>query len=228
MRKLITIAALFTLVGTVAATEVVVKGVKGTVEARSGVSEEWIAVKAGQVLTSDNTLRTGKKASVVLVAGGRTFTIPELTVLEVGDLQEMSQEELLLKLAMADIRVVPAQDSSGEVPTPKTTIIHGRRMMGESSDVRNGEEYREMEVKGTKVLYDYHFYPTCALRGRELLVYYPELRARFDFRVMIAAALEKSNLRGEALDEYIRLSAEQLSPSQKSFVEKNTRRLKQQ
>ncbi len=227
MRKLLSVMTLLIFCGTLAAGELVVKNVKASVEARSGVSEEWIKLKAGDVLKSDNTIKTGKNSSVTVVAAdGRVFVIPELTMLEVSDLRNISQEDLLLKLAMADIRGVPPQNGSGEISIPNTTIIHGKKYAAENRAPRPAKGFRDMEVNGTKVLYNYAFYPTCVLRAKEMLRFYPELKSRFEFRMMIANALEKSNLRGEALNEYIALCSEKLPPSQKAVVEENSRRLK--
>jgi hypothetical protein len=84
-----------------------------------------------------------------------------------------------------------------------------------------------MEVRGTTLLYKYEFYPTCILKAKQTMVYYPELKSRFEYRRMIAQALEKMRLTGEALGEYISITKEKLSPSQRKSVEENIRRLKQ-
>ena len=230
MRKLISVLTILTFCGTLSAADFVAKRVKGSVEVRQGVSEEWSEVKVGDILSPDNTIMTGKKSSLTIVQGdGEQVIIPELTILDVGDLRTMSQEELLLKLAMADVRAIPAQESGREIAAPNTTVIHGRNpSASEDRAVETQKAFREMEVKGTKVLYNYGFYSTCILRAKEMLRFYPELKSRFEFRTMIANALERNNLRGEALNEYFTLSAEKLPYWQKRKVEGNIRRLKKQ
>jgi hypothetical protein len=228
MKKLIAVLITLTCCQSLVGADITVKRVKGNAEVRRGVSEEWVKVKAGVALSPQNTIKTGRKSSLTILAEGRKLIIPELTVMDLGDLREMSQEELLLKLAMADVRVAPPRDESGETVIPNTTIVHGKNMAVPEIKPNNQKDFRDMEVRGTKLLYNYGFYPTCILRAKETMLYYPELKSRFEFRCMIANALEKMRLRGEALGEYLSLTREDLSPSEKTRVEDNIRRLKQQ
>jgi hypothetical protein len=227
MKKLIVILIALTCSQSLAGTGITVKRVKGAAEVRRGVSEEWVRVKAGIALGPENTIKTARNASLTILAEGRKLNVPELTVLDVGDLREMSQEELLLKLAMADVRVAPPRDESGETVIPNTTIVHGKNMAVPQITASNQKDFRDMQVRGTKLLYDYGFYPTCILKAKQTMLYYPELKSRFEFRCMIANALEKMKLKGEAIGEYLSLTSIKLSPSEREKVEDNIRRLEQ-
>ena len=229
MKKFLLILTLFILSGSIATAQITIKRIKGSVELRHGVSEEWVKGKVGDLLTPDITMKTGKNSSVTIVnAEKQLITVPELTILEVGDFRRMSQEELLLKLAMADVRSIPPQENPGEPRIPNTTIIHGRdRSLTAVAPMKQGG-LREMEVRGTKVLFDNGFYATCVLRAKEMMEVYPELRSRFDFRMMIATALEQNRQRGQALSEYLSLSDVALSPSQRAKVDQSIHRLKGQ
>ncbi len=227
MKRFLIILTLFALCGLTSSAQVVVKHVKGLVEVRQGVSEEWTKLKLGDTLSEDNTIKVRKGSSLTLVAReARPIIVPELTVLDIGDLRNMSQHDLLLKLAMADVRAVPTQERSGDLTIPRTTIVHGKEIPVRTVDGHIQKDYREMEVRGTKVLYDHGYYPTCILRAKELLQVYPGLKDRFEFRMMIAEALERTKLRGPALNEYLALAMENLPPKQKAKVNESIHRLK--
>jgi hypothetical protein len=228
MKKVIAVIIALMCCQSLMGADITVKHVKGKAEIQSGVSEGWVKAKTGALLSPESTIKTGRKSSLTIVAEGKRFVVPELTLVDVGDLRQMPQEELLLKLAMADVRVVPPRDESDGTTIPNTTIVHGKDMAAPEIDAKNGESLNEMEFRGTELLYKYGFYATCILRAKETMLYYPELKSRFGFRYMIAKAFERMRLKGEALGEYVSLTKERLSSSQRKRVENNIRLLKQQ
>jgi hypothetical protein len=228
MKKLIVVLMVLTCCHMLTAAEITVTRVKGTAEARKGVSEAWVEIKAGVALGPENTIKTGKNSSLTIFVEGRKVIIPERTMMDLADLRQMSQEELLLELAEADVRVAPPQDELDETVIPNTTVVHGKNMAVPEINTSNQDDFRDMEVRGTKLLYNYGFYPTCILKAKQTMLYYPELKSRFEFRCMIAQALEKMGLRGEALGEYISINKEELSSSHRNTVEENIGRLRQQ
>lgn len=227
MKKLIAVLIVLSWCYTLTAGEITVKRVKGTAEVRHGVSEAWTKLKAGVTLGPESTVKTGKNSSLTILVEDRNVIIPGRTLMDLADLREMSQEELLLKLAEADVRVAPSRDGSDDTVIPNTTVVHGKNKALPEITASNQKEFRDMEVRGTTLLYKYGFYPTCILKAKQTMVYYPELKSRFEYRCMIAQALEKMRLTGEALGEYISITKEKLSPSQRKSIEENIRRLKQ-
>jgi hypothetical protein len=63
-----------------------------------------------------------------------------------------------------------------------------------------------MQWNGVRVLVDHGFYSTGVLRMMEVFRSYPSLAGDIDHRLAFADALEKVELRGEALTEYGSLS----------------------
>jgi hypothetical protein len=227
MKKLIAVLITLSCSYTLIAGDITVKRVKGTAEVRHGVSEAWTKLKAGVILGPESTIKTGKNSALTILVQDRTVIVPERTMMDLADLREMSQEELLLKLAEADVRVAPSRNGSDEIVIPNTTVVHGRKMALQEITASNQKEFRDMEVRGTTLLYKYGFYPTCILKAKQTMVYYPELKSQFEYRCMIAQALEKMRLTGEALGEYISITKEELSPSQRKSIEENIKRMKQ-
>jgi len=227
MKKLIAVLIVSMWCSTLIAGEITVNHVKGTAEVRRGVSEAWTKLKAGVTLGPESTIKTGKNSALTILVQDRKVIVPERTMMDLADLREMSQEELMLKLAEADVRVAPSRNGSDEMVIPNTTVVHGRNMALQEITASNQKEFRDMEVRGTTLLYKYGFYPTCILKAKQMLVYYPELKSQFEYRWMIAQALEKVRLPGEALSEYISITKEKLSQSQRKRIEESIRQLKQ-
>lgn len=203
-----------------------VQSVNGPVDVRHGVAEVWVALKAGEKLKPDDSIRTGKGASAVItIDGGRKVYVPEFSIVEVIDLRSIDQNELILKLTMEFIRGMPSDRRDSGLETPSTTIVHGTDRSRASTSV--GETPSgQMQINGARVLFDHAFFGSCVLRAKGIFRVYPDLKKEFGSRIMVPTALEKLELEREALNEYMALSNESFSAEQRALVQKNIERLK--
>ena len=203
-------------------------GMKGDVTVRHGVSEQWVAVAVGDVLKPDDSIRLGKKASAtILTEKDSRLQIPEMTVIDLSDLRMMTQEELLLKLAMERVREIPDKGRENDFTIPRTTTIHGSNKEDvQTSDITTNISSGVMQLNGVKVLYNNGFYATSVLKAKEVFRLMPETAKMIDVRLTVASALERMNVNGEALSEYKELSKERLSPAQQSLVGSKIAQLK--
>lgn len=204
----------------------IVKAVKGTVEVRRDVKEEWRRVKLGDVLKPEDSMRTGKNSSATIVSDAKRLTVPELSIIDLSDVRELSQKEFLLKLAMENILAVPQRDRDS-IMIPTTTVLHGADNGKEDATVVSSLEVGRMQLQGTKVLFDNAFYATSVLKSKETLRKYPELKSNYDARLTIAQAFEKLKLVNEAITEYSMLTKEDLPSPLAKNVQASLQRLKQ-
>jgi hypothetical protein len=193
--------------------------ISGAVSIRHGVQEEWTRAAVGDILKPEDSIELRKKSTATILIDGKIkMTIPESVIIDIADIRNLTQEELLLKLAMEQVRSIPPKKDENELIIPRTTTVHGdNRNAVPSSSVEN-KEIGQMQLNGTKVLYDHGFYATCVLRVKEIFRLHPELSKMVTMHLMVAAALEKMNLTGEALNEYINLKNEQLTDAQRLIV----------
>jgi hypothetical protein len=203
----------------------VVKSVKGTVEVRRGVAEEWKALKAGDQLKPEDTMRTGERSSAIIQFDGKQLLIPAQTMVDLADFRQMSQEEFLLKLAMENILAVPPREN-GTLATPRTTILHGSDAGKENLNAQQRIEMGLMQLQGAKLLYDNAFYATSILKTKETFRLYPTLHERVDARLRVATAFERMKLAKQAIEEYTALLAERLSVEQREAVQASLQRLR--
>ena len=225
--KTLLMAAVLLVAARAAGGEITVQKLQGEVSVRHGVTETWVKVAPGDVLRPDDTMKTGKKGSAVIVlpvaTGGpgtaRTVVLPGDVIVDMSDVRDLTQEELMLKLTMEKVRASSYQWKSDELQVPNAAVVHGAEKSPaqalRESDPANGV----LELNGAHVLFENGFFATCALKGMEVFRLYPPLGKQFRSRVMVAEALEKANLRGEAVNEYASIAKlDGITPEEQTLV----------
>ncbi|MCX6143720.1 MAG: hypothetical protein NTZ35_10895 [Ignavibacteriales bacterium] len=224
--RILWIAMLSLLVLPLLAADFSVRAVKGTVEVRRGVMEEWRKVKVGDLLKPEDSMRTGPGASATIEMDKRNLVVPELTILDISDVRQLSQEDFLLKLAMENILAVPPREKD-ELAIPSATVLHGENKSKTDLSVSTDGKVGEMQLHGARVLYDNTYYATSILKSKETLRTHPEVRSNYDARLTVAMAFEKMKLTKEAITEYSLLSKENLPAPQAKKVQSALDKLKQ-
>ncbi|MBU1422632.1 MAG: hypothetical protein KKG06_05535 [Bacteroidetes bacterium] len=225
MKKIITFLILTSMLTVSLSAQLKVLTTKGDVKVRYGVSEEWKQLKAGDQINLADAIRTSSKSSAVIqIDNQKKIALNEKTIVEMADLRYLSQEELLLKLAMERILSVPPQDRDNDLIPARTTIIHGEKKSKVQLPIPN--DIAMMQLNGAKLLYDNNFYGTCVIRIKEVLRLNQNLSDVVNYKLVTANSLEKSNLFEEALNEYTSLPFDQLTSPQKQIVQQNIDRLK--
>ena len=214
--------------------EIIVNQVKGDVEVRSGMEETWNPVAKGDKLKPHDSMKTGKKGSAVLLVtsekGGKPvkLNLPSDVILDLSDIRKLTRDELILKLTMEKVNASPYDWKEDDLQVPNATVVHGERKNSEAAGEQD-EQTALLRMNGTKVLFRNGYFSTCALRGLSLLERFPSLGETFENRYMVAESLERSDLRGEALNEYLALSAmEGLTAEQQRLVRSKIERLRTQ
>lgn len=202
-----------------------VKAVKGIVEVRRGVSEEWRKVKVGDLLKPEDSMRTGENSSATVEIETSRMVVPPMTIIDFSDLRQLSREDFLLQLAMENILAVPPRDRD-EIEIPSATVLHGANREKERAPVYSDETVGRMQLQGAKVLFDNAYYATSILKAKATLRSYPDLRSDFDARITVALAFEKLKLDNEAITEYSLLGKEDLPVVRMKQVQASLERLK--
>ncbi len=229
MKRIFTIFALITFVTlTLQAEDFVIKSLKGKAKVRHGVLETWTTVSVGDTLKPEDTILTERGSTMVIIKpAGIRYSIPEASMLDIADLRNLTQDELLLRLAMENIKSVPVQQRSNDITVPNTTIVHGDDISKDAEALKLPRtEVGSLQMNGVEVLYDNSFYASGILKSKALMRLFPEARDEFTFRFQLAKAFEQVNLYDEALTEYVSLSQQPLSKDQKVKLDKTIQQLK--
>ena len=127
--------------------------------------------------------------------------------MELSDIRELTQEELMLKLTMEKVRMAPSDWKTDELGVPGAAVVHGSDQSSEEPLAENDLATGTLQMNGVRVLFDNRLYSTCILRGMEVFRQYPALAASIPNRMMVADALVRTGLTGEAMAEYGTLAA---------------------
>lgn len=210
-----------------------VEKTSGAVSVREGVDEAWAPVMPGDLLKPEDSMRTGPDGSAVLVAlvdgGGmkENISLPPNVILDLSDIRTLSKDELILKMTMEKVKASPYEWKENDLAIPNATVVHGEKPVSENGGNGADIEMGNLQINGTKVLFDHGFFSTCALKSLSLFSRFPSLRESFDNRLRLAESLERTELRGEALSEYSTLAGMPgLTTDQKSLVQERIARLK--
>jgi len=221
--------------GLARAQDIVVQRLQGDVSVRHGVTEVWTHVAVGDVLRPDDTMKTGRKGTAVLVApvknsgGTKRISLPPEVIVDLSDVRELTQDELMLKLTMERVRASSYQWKNDDLHIPNASVVHGADRSSGAPLTDNDPQSGILQWNGARVLYDNGFYSTCALKTMELFRLYPSVGGKFDNHLMAAEALEKANLRGEALTEYNgMLQMDGVTAAQQAVVKERIAELKKQ
>ncbi|MBI5471459.1 MAG: hypothetical protein HY961_03850 [Ignavibacteriae bacterium] len=209
--------------------QIVLQKVQGDVTVRAGVTETWSKLSAGHSLNPDATVKTGAQSSAVILlpSSNKKISLPPEVIVDISDIRELTQEELMLKLTMEKVRASSYQWKGRELNLPNETAMHGDPKDQKQALSETDPKVGVMEMNGIKrVLFDNGFYSTSALKALDVLRRYPALK-KFENRLLIAESLEKSNLKSEALNEYVSLSmSTDITPEQKELVQAEIAKLK--
>lgn len=228
MKKILINSTIFILISAFSVfANVKIISIKGNVTIRHGVQQDWVSVAVGDVLRPDDSIKLEKISSAVLLIDEKTkVTLPEATIIDISDLRTLTQEELLLLLAMEHVRSIPPSHNNNDLELPRTTSVHGAKIGEKETISQNKPNDCLLRLNGTKVLYDNGFYATSVLKTKKVFRLCPELNKMINFRLLVANALEKMNLKGEAISEYLNLLNEELTEKQQLSIKRKIEELR--
>lgn len=227
MRAFVSICS-FLVFGVCAASgnDIVLERMQGEVMVREGVEESWKPATVKARLRPHDSMKTGKGASAVLLVTfdtpgqSKRINLPPGTILDLSDIRTLTRDELILKLTMERVKAAPYEWKNNNLQIPNATVVHGTGSGSMEGRTEADMETALLQMNGARVLHKYGFFPTCALKGLSLLGRFPSLGTSFDNRFLVAESLERSDLSGEALDEYLSLSTlPGLTQEQQSLVQ---------
>lgn len=211
--------------------QIILQKIQGEVSVRPGVAETWTNANAGDLLNADATVKTGRQSSalILLPSSNKKISLPPEVMVDISDIRDLTQEELMLKLTMEKVRASSYESKNKEMNIPNTTVVHGDPKDKKEELIESSAELGVLQLNGTRVLYENGYYSTSALKTLEILRRYPSLGSVFRNRFLVAQALEKANLKSEALDQYVRLFLlPSISKDEKELVQTKITQLKRQ
>ncbi len=214
MKKLF---VLILLASTLFAQEYVVEKVSGKVLVQKGTSEKWETVQVGEKLSGDALIVTDENAFVQLNKNGNRFMIEGNSALGLNYIKKISINDLLLALAMEEIRNVPKIKKSGNI---KSTAVYGSDIANESDESVLENTLGVKKLNGAKLLAENGYKESSVIVAKETYRKYPDTKKRIADRIYFADILAGLGLYQEAASEYADIKKEPMTPEQKRVLEK--------
>lgn len=201
-----------------------VEKINGDVKVLIGYSEEWIKVKEGQILKGSDLIATGDKSYVILNNNGSRFILQSNSALGINNIKKISINELLLALAMEEIRNLP---KNKENDTRRNTAVYGEKV-GSSSTIKNSlSDLGIKKLNGAKHLVKNGYKESGILLAKETFRKYPDTKSKIEDRLFFVDVMIDIGILNEALTELDDIKEKCSKESQIEKVEERYERIKE-
>jgi hypothetical protein len=222
MKKLILIILLLVSAGF--AQEYKVVKLEGEVMIMKGTSEELIDLKKGDIVGRDDLILTGEESFVVLSGNDGGIELKENSALPLDYLKAMSVSELLMALAMEDIRNVPKEDKKND--RSSNTAVYGSRESGSINRDNPEGSFGEKKINGAKQLARQGFKESSIILAKETFRKYPSTGKDVSTRIYFSDLLNETGLYEETLNELKSIKELDLKDEDASTIDSKIEELK--
>jgi len=180
------------------AQQFIVESVKGNVKVLHGTEEKFRPVKIGEKLNGDDLLLTEENSFVRLKNDESNFALSSNAALGLNRIKKISINDLLLMLAMEEIKSVPKSEGKSE---GRNTAVYGSEI-SDASVSETTDELGEKLLNGAQQLAENGFEESAVIAAKETYEKHPITKQIIKKRLFFAGLLENLGLSEEALDEY--------------------------
>ncbi len=207
---------IFLIIGINSAQNFVVEKISGNVLVQKGFSESWEAVKVGDQLSKDDLLQTAEKSLVQLNNSGSRFLLKSNSALGLSYIKEVSINELLLALAMEEIRKIP---KDGKKNDSRNTAVYGKEQEQASNLDIKKSTLGQKRLNGARQLAKEGFEESAIIASKETYRKYPETRKDINNRLYFIDLLIQLNLLEEANSELYSINELKLTDNETALIQ---------
>lgn len=213
MKKLI-IFLIFSA-GMIFSQDFTVEKVSGDVQVIKGTSETWMPVKPGDKLNGDDLITTGNKAFIQLSRGGSKFILGANSAVGINLIKKISINDLLLALAMEEIRNVPKIEENSNL---KNTAVYGKEITAAKSASLPFSDLGIKRLNGAKQLAENGYKESAVIFAKETYRKYPSTKNLVEDRLYFADILIELGLYTEADTELSQIKQLNLTSKESAEV----------
>lgn len=210
MKKLALIFFLFSI--SAFAQEFTVEKVTGQVMVLKGTEEKATPVIKGDKLNGNDLLITDNNSLIQLNDGGIVFLLKSNSALGLNNIKNISINDLLLQLAVEDIKRLP---SGNKKNNGRTTAVYGSEIGKNLSVIVSEDMLGEKKLNGAKQLSEEGYPKSAIIVARQTFRKHPKTREMIDFRIYFASELYNLKLYEEAAGEFSKIQKLKLTEKQK-------------
>lgn len=210
------IAVLFLLNNFLTAQEFIVTKVTGSVQVQKGTSEGYTNVTTGIKLSGDDLLITDDRSLIQLQRGNEKFILNSNSALGLNYIKEVSINDLLLALALEEIRNVPKLRDKNT----GSTAVYGTEEKQTRSQIIAASDLGIKKLNGAKQLAENGYKESAIIFAKETYRKYPQTQDQINYRLYFAELLEDLGLYQEALDELEQVKKNDLTSDENNSISK--------
>lgn len=170
------------LFSTFTAQELKVIKVEGQVKALLDYSEDWMTIVKGQSLRPSDIILTTKGSELTLKHGDDILNLTGGAVLSLKFARKMTFDELLLTLAMEDIKNIPSWRKKDK---SKNTAVYGKNLSEPSDKMKVTGDLGKMSINGALQLAKNGYETSSVAAASETLRIYPETKVMISERLTL-------------------------------------------
>jgi hypothetical protein len=205
------------------AQDFLVETVSGSVKYLSGAQEEWKQVEKGIILDGNDVLLTDNNSYVKLNKEGSRFILQSNSVLGLNHIEKVSINDLLLVLAMEEIRNVPKKNGNGNT---KNTVVYGTEVNDKEELSITSGDFGIKKLNGAKQLAENGFKESAVIVAKETYRKHPITKNLIEERLFFADLLAELNLFEEAFSELSSISNLELNTDEADMVNSKIEKVK--
>lgn len=216
------IIAVFMMTAGLMAQSFSVEKVSGKAQVLKGSGEQWTDVKSGDRLSGSDMLVTADRSLVQLSQKGSMFVLKGNSALSLGSIRKLTVNELLLALAVDDLKGAPRKKSNSN---SRNTAVYGSETNNRKGLKVASNDLGKKRINGARQLAENGFKESSVIVARETFRKYPETSLVTSDRLYFAAILESLGLDEEAYNEYVKINTLTLKQDEKELVGSKLRTL---
>ncbi|MEJ2628282.1 MAG: hypothetical protein P8078_06980 [bacterium] len=185
--------------------EVKIDKIQGQVQVRRGVEEEWTPAGINMVLKDIDTILTGETGIVVLsIEKGMVFTLGSNSILDIGDLREITKDELFLYLTSQKVKNLQKINEPTNIHIENVSVVRAEQKSLEKEAVipDKNSEIKIFEINGAKALFQQEYYTNSIMKFYQILESYSEFNKRGEIYYYLGHSFESIHEYGRARDAY--------------------------
>lgn len=183
--------------------DIVIQKMHGDVKVRLGLDETWQTAKNKMVLKNIDTILTGEESeAVLLLPEGMTFTLGSQSILDIGDLREITERELFLFLTSQKIRDIEETPRS-KVHIQNVSVV--RAQDKQAPEIQTGDDNLELyqyEINGARAMHHQKFHPNAVVKLMHILKKYTQIEDYGLVDLYLGESFEAMKQSGRALEAY--------------------------
>ncbi len=222
MKKLFII--LLIAASNILAQDFVVEKISGQVKVLRGTEEQWLDVKEGQVLLGSDLIVTDEKSFIQLLKGNSRFILNSNSALGLNYIKKVSINELLLALAMEEIRNVPKRENDDKI---KSTAVYGVKTTTKDNVRIPVTDLGMKRLNGAKQLAETGYKESAIILAKETYRKYPVTQKFVQDRIYFAELLFELSLYEEVLSELQQIKELTSDPSILESVNKKVNEIRE-